>query len=113
MTTKQPTQRGISALLGRAGFERSISKASRIRGWRNHTPGYAVIDGIDAGTVEVRHRTFSHQPLPSEQRHIAGMLAEYATVIEAAGFAVEHRNVRLLVTARKPAETPDETGDPA
>jgi hypothetical protein len=40
------------------------------------------------------------RPLPEDRKRIAAMLAEYATAIEAAGFAVKRRSDRLVVTAR-------------
>jgi hypothetical protein len=100
-TTKTPTQRGISTLLARH-FERSKSTASRIRGWRNHSDGYAV-QGAYEGVVWVRHEVISFRPLPGDEKRIAAMLAEYATAIEAAGFAVERQRDRLVVTAKTEA----------
>lgn len=40
MTTRQPTPQGISGLLNRAGFERSVSSATAVKGWRNYSEGF-------------------------------------------------------------------------
>jgi len=50
---KPPTSQGISALLKRAGFRRSESSATRIKGWRNYSEGYSVRRDWKAG---VGHR---------------------------------------------------------
>jgi hypothetical protein len=99
MTTKIPTQRGISALLAKNGFERSKSTPSRIRGYRNHSAGYSVQGAYD-GVVWVRHETISFRPRPAEEPRITEKLGQYAEVIGAAGFAVERGSDRLVVTAK-------------
>lgn len=104
MTARQPTQRNISALLARAGFKKSASTPSRIKGLRNHSPGY-IVTGPYEGVVWVQHQTSSDRPLPEDLKRIAEKLAAYAADIEDAGFAVGRQRDRLVVTARKPAET--------
>ena len=99
MTTKTPTQRGISSLLARNDFERSRSTPSRIRGYRNHSDGYVVTTGYDAGVVLVHHQVISMRPLPGDEKTIAAMLAKYADTIEAACFAVNRQSDRLIITA--------------
>lgn len=99
MASKTPTQRGISLLLNRAGFERSVSSATRIRGWRSHSPGY-VVTGHDDGSVSVRHEVMSFRPLPDDLPVIARRHGQYAEAIEAAGFAVERKSDHLIVTAK-------------
>lgn len=94
-----PTPQAISALLKRAGFERSESHATRIRGYRRSTEGYQV-RGDYRGGVEVGY--FSRDCTDAEH---AEMLAGYRTVIEAADWQVSYREgvgvPRLIVTARK------------
>ena len=41
-SSKTPTASGISRLLSAAGFERSESSTTRIRGWHNHSEGFSV-----------------------------------------------------------------------
>ena len=107
MTTtkgKIPTQRGISMLLARAGFERSVRSASRIRGMHNHSDGYVVTAGDDDGTVLVRHTTFSWRPVGRDLETIARMEDRYADAIRAAGFTVAREDDGLVVTALEAAE---------
>ena len=107
MTTtkgKIPTQRGISMLLARAGFERSVRSASRIRGMHNHSDGYVVTTGYDDGTVLVRHTTFSWRPVGRDLETIAHMQDRYAETITAAGFTVTREDDGLVVAALKDAE---------
>lgn len=99
--SKEPTQRRISYLLAKAGFERSVSSASRIRGMRNHSEGYVVMSGYDTGTVEVRHEVMSWRPVGRDLDTIATMHDRYAAAIEAAGFAVSRDGAGLIVTALK------------
>ena len=100
MTAKTPTASGISRLLAKAGFERSTSSAGRIRGWRNYSEGYSATKWDDSGTVAVSYSR--GLKLPSEADRIrSGMLADYARVIEAAGYSTETRNGRLIVTTGK------------
>jgi hypothetical protein len=82
---KQPTPQGISALLRKAGFERSVSLASRIRGFREHSEGYRVTAASD-GKAEVDFLASSFRS-PDEIR-IKAMLARYRAVIEASGYTV-------------------------
>ncbi len=85
MNTKPPTPQGISALLRKAGFERSESRATRIKGWRESSEGYYVTGYRDE--VTVRHRTgFGCGPAAGERRR--DMLAKYAEAIRAAGWTV-------------------------
>jgi hypothetical protein len=97
MTAKPPTPQGISALLKRAGFERSVSSATRIKGWRNYSEGYSVTGYRDE--VNVRHHTgYARGSGAAERRDTA--LAQYAEAIRAAGWHVtgpEHDE--LTVTA--------------
>ena len=99
MITKEPTPQGISALLKRAGFERSTSSPSRIKGWRNYTAGYQVNARYPSG-AEVTHRVgFDRGPRADAER--ARMLAAYATVIREAGWHVVTSGSRpcLIVSA--------------
>ena len=52
---KTPSASGISRLLASAGFEKSESSATRVRGWRSHSPGFVVRRGESPGEVRVHH----------------------------------------------------------
>lgn len=54
MKPLKPTTRGVSRFLTAAGFDRSTSYASMIRGWPNWTAGFTVY-GLADGGVEVRY----------------------------------------------------------
>lgn len=47
MAGKQPTPQGISALLRKAGFDKSVSSASRIRGMKESSQGFQVSRGFE------------------------------------------------------------------
>lgn len=99
-TPKPPTPQGISALLKRAGFERSESSATRIKGWRKYSEGYSAAKWDDRGSVEVTwHRGLLSQSEGSETR--PRMLAAYIEAINAAGYSVRLQSDRLIVTAGK------------
>jgi hypothetical protein len=97
--TPTPTPQGISALLRKAGFEKSTSSATRIKGWRNHSEGYSV-SGQVLGSVRVEHKTgFDRGPNAAKRRE--EMLGEYAGFLTAAGYHVERDELwpALNVTA--------------
>ena len=101
--TPHSTLQGISALLKRAGFNRSVSSATRVKGWRNSSEGFKV-SGIDPGVVNVEHKTgYERGPRAAGLRDEA--LDEYATVLIAAGYSVRRDETwafaRLIVTAGK------------
>lgn len=100
---KPPTPQGISALLRKAGFEKSVSSASRIKGWRNHSPGY-IVRADSPGRVFVHHTTSDFRP---SRERCAEEQERYAQAIEAAGYAVERGEGGLwgplIVTAPKEA----------
>jgi hypothetical protein len=79
---KQPTAQGISRLLGGAGYQRSTTSKSRIRGLPNVGSGYEV-KGYGDGAVYVRHRM--QYPRDAEALR---MLAKYAEAIREAGYGV-------------------------
>lgn len=58
MKPVKPTTRGVSRFLTAAGFDRSTSYASMIRGWPNWTDGFTVYELADGG-VEVQYRDYS------------------------------------------------------
>jgi hypothetical protein len=89
VTTKTPTTQGISALLRKAGFEKSVSHASRVRGWRNHSWGYVVQRGDEEGAVRVYHQTASFRVLDAERQQVTEQQDRYADAIEAAGYAAK------------------------
>ena len=82
MTAKQPTPQGISALLKRAGFERSESSATRIKGWRNHSEGFTVTGQV-LGHIRVEHKT-GYDRGPNAQKRRAEMLSQYGEALFAA-----------------------------
>ena len=102
-TVKPPTPQGISALLRKAGFERSVSSATRIKGWRNYSEGYSVRSDYvaEAGDcISVSYNRGNY--LPSEADRIRpGMLADYGVAIAAAGYSAEIVRDRLIVTPGK------------
>ena len=102
MTTKQPTASGISRLLAKAGYERSESSATRIKGWRNSSEGY-VVGTQDPGCVRVEYKT-GYDRGPNAAKRRDEMLAEYAGFLTAAGYSVERDETwalpRLIVTAK-------------
>ena len=100
-TPKPPTPQGISALLKRAGFERSESSATRIKGWRKSSEGYSASKWDDDGSVEVTwHRGLLSPSEADEER--PRMLVAYTETITAAGYSVRlQSNDRLIVTAGK------------
>jgi ribonuclease HIII len=86
---KRPTPQGISALLRKAGFERSVSHATRVRGFSSRTQGY-VVGGRTDGSVAVYHEDGNSFMITdaTAARQVREQ-ARYAEAIEAAGYAVE------------------------
>jgi len=106
MSGKEPTPQGISALLKRAGFERSTSSPSRIKGWRNYSAGYRVEASYPTG-AEVTHKTgFDRSERAQAERD--KMLNAYADVIRAAGWHVvtTESRPRLIVSAQSEEDSP-------
>lgn len=111
MTTKQPTPQGISALLRKAGFKRSESSTSRVRGFRNRSAGFVVSRRSD-GEVAVYHETGFFMIDDAIEGRRAEQEGRYADAIEEAGYTVERGAggmfAPVVVRAkadRKPAET--------
>jgi hypothetical protein len=88
MATKQPTPQGISALLRKAGFKRSESNSTQIRGYRNRSSGFVASKRGD-GEVAVYLETGFFMIDDAMRRRRAADEGAYADVIEAAGYAVE------------------------
>ena len=106
MTTskpKTPTAPGISRLLATAGFDRSESSATRIKGWRNYSEGY-VVSTQDPGCIRIEYKT-GYDRGPNAAKRRDKVLAEYAEALAAAGYTVERDESwalpRLIVTAKK------------
>ena len=96
---RNPTASGISRLLAAAGFERSESSATRIKGYRRYSEGYSVAKWDDYGSVEVTwHRGLLPSSEATEIR--TRTLASYIEAINAAGFSVRLQSDRLIVTTR-------------
>jgi len=91
--TKTPTPQGVSALLRKAGFQKSVSQ-----GRAGQSTGYEVSRDYGTGCVRVRHITWSMNP----PDHVTeGALAKYAEAITAAGYQVLSPSPRwILVTAK-------------
>jgi len=69
----------LSSVLRKAGFRRSKSWASRVRGWHNHSPGYVISTRFD-GSITVRHRSDIRNEASNAAR-----VAEYAETLKALG----------------------------
>jgi hypothetical protein len=102
MTAKIPTPQSISALLKRAGYERSESSTTRIKGWRSYSYGY-IVKGRGPGEVRVYHVSGMFAPTDEALAENRKMEARYAETIEAAGYTVARTlsgNPTVLVTAK-------------
>lgn len=101
---KQPTPQGISALLKRAGFERSVSQSSRIRGFSEYTEGFKASKDYDGGVL-VEWRPNSFRARDNNEEREREMLNRYCETIAEAGFAVNYLSTdlrtRLLVEAKE------------
>ena len=109
-TGKTPTPQGISALLRRAGFKRSVreGRSGASSGYRvGKIYGRVVLiqqDGAiiqEGRAVEVRHVFWSMGGTPAERYRQE--LERYAPAIEAAGYRTEIQNGgrSLIVTAKE------------
>jgi hypothetical protein len=97
-----PTPQGVSRLLANAGFDRSVTKPSRIKGFQEWYAGYHVTASMLPGHVLVVHRVNSlHRTAPSSVREMTQKLAAYAEVIAAGGWSVATESGHLTVTARE------------
>lgn len=85
---KQPTPQGISALLRKAGFERSVRSTTRVRGYSSRSQGY-VVGGGKVSAVTVYHEDSSFMRTDATVERCVREQARYAEAIEAAGYAVE------------------------
>ena len=81
MTAKIPTAQAVSAALRKAGFERSQKHTTRIRGYHNYTPGYAVRPG-EPGEVSVSYVTGFANGADLDGRR-QGELGKYAEALRA------------------------------
>jgi len=102
--SKPPTASGISRLLKAAGFERSESSATRIKGWRNYSEGFMVTSHDPGRAVCVEHKT-GYDRGPNAAKRRDEMLTEYAGFFAAAGYSAERDESwafpRLIVTAKE------------
>lgn len=99
--SKTPTTRGISALLRKAGFEKSVSSTTRVRGWHNYSAGFRIEDrGI--GVVRVHHVSGAFHPSDADHAHSREVEGQYTKTIQEAGYAVTRDEWgELTVTARE------------
>jgi hypothetical protein len=102
---KTPTTRGISALLRKAGFEKSVSSTTRIRGWHNHSEGFTVEDR-GADKVRVRHTTGKFKPSDADRAWSRKQEGEYAETIREAGYAVDRDEWGTLLVTAQPVTAP-------
>jgi hypothetical protein len=112
---RKPTQVGVARLLRAADFERSESRPTRIRGWRQDTPGYRVRPGVEDGTVLVTHITMGVSVDDRDREWMLRQLGEYRKAIEAGGWTVaadpiylDGKRPSLVVTAARPDHNPEE-----
>ncbi|HLK77209.1 MAG TPA: hypothetical protein VKU77_26605 [Streptosporangiaceae bacterium] len=93
MTARNPTPQGISALLRRAGFTRSVERT------RDGCSGFVVTrHPASEHAVHVRHSFFLMNADRDGNRRKA-KLAAYAKTITEAGWTVEAGEHELIVTA--------------
>ena len=97
-----PSPQSVSRLLAGAGFERSVSRPSAVKGWHEWSAGYKVRTGYVVGEVHVEHRVSSLRLRdPSSRDEEAAKLAAYAKTITGAGWAVKPGADKLIVTAKE------------
>lgn len=103
---KTPTPLGISALLRKAGFERSKTYTTGVKGWHDRTSGY-VARSHGEGEVSVRYESGQFHETAGTRARATGLEAASADAIEAAGYAVERipnaAFTRLIVRAKAEA----------
>lgn len=102
MTAKHPTPQGISALLKRAGFDKSVNRPSRVKGLVEWCAGYHVAASMMPGCVLVEHRVNSLRLRhPSRAYDEAEKRKKYANVLADAGYAVTDQDCYLIVRAKE------------
>jgi len=101
-TPKTPTASGISRLLAKAGFEKSETRSTAIKGWHEWSAGYRASRGWNDGEVYVEHRVSSfHLRDASAREDEAKKLAAYTEAITGAGWKVRTGDCKLIVTAKE------------
>lgn len=85
-----PTAQAVSAALKKAGFERSKSFTTAVKGWHEHTEGYQSRSWGE-GEVRVFHETGFGRGEAAARRRDA-KLAEYAGALEAKGWTVKRHD---------------------
>lgn len=103
--TPTPTPQSISALLRKAGFDRSEPWSLGGKGASGRAPGY-LVRAYGTGVVRVHHEDGKRLPADEDRQRCAEMAERYAQAIEGAGYAVKRRDVAnwsgsLIVTARE------------
>ena len=102
-TPKTPTASGISRLLASAGFERSESSATRIKGYRRSSEGF-IAEGRGPGVVRVHHTSGEFRPTDADRANSRTLEDQYAEKIREAGYAVDRDEWSgLRVTAKTEA----------
>lgn len=121
VTSKPPAPQGISALLKRAGFERSDTGQPGVM-WHEASTGFSVWKTFHGNAprqpyVAVQHHIRdadrSDEGWPGRQQEMRAMLDRYAEVLRTAGYPAFVRDrgkeppwltILTVVTAGKPAE---------
>lgn len=104
MPSKPPTPQGISALLRKAGFTKSVSSSTRVRGFGDRSAGYVVSRGREKGTVEVAYATGTFRTGPDIDARAKAKEDDYKRALTAAGWDVQPSTSiygGLTVTARE------------
>ena len=86
---KALTPQKVSAVLKKAGFERSEETTTGIRGWHDHSEGYAVRSSSRQGTVHVHYWPSPYSRGDAELQRRTKMLVGYVSVLQEAGLRAE------------------------
>jgi hypothetical protein len=100
MAAKTPNAAAISRLLAAAGFDRSESSASRIKGYRRRTEGF-IAEGRGTGVVRVHHTSGAFRPSDVDRAKSREIEDQYAEKIREAGYGVDRDEWgELSITAK-------------
>ena len=103
--SKIPTTRGISALLRKNGFEKSVSSTTAIQGWHNYSTGFRIEDR-GTGRVRVHHVSGAFRPSDADRARSREAEDQYAEVIRQAGYAVSRDEWGELSVTENEEQTP-------
>jgi hypothetical protein len=90
MTTIKPlTAARLHSILRKAGFRRSSSHPTRVRGWHRVTAGYSVDRyGVEAGAFLLTYKNDSQGT--GREIDPSVVLALYARALDSAGLSIEN-----------------------